>query len=120
MATEASASASVAVTAANVRGPKPEPPTSTGSSSPSSPDSPSDSIASVENRPALSFCAADDANTRLAISVAFKTAASCIMVAPVIHQSNESNRNCLLNAEGQNQRDLNQASLGIHVLVDRT
>jgi len=39
MTTEASASASVAITAANVRGPNPKPPTSTGSISPSSPDS---------------------------------------------------------------------------------
>ena len=42
----------------------------------SNPESPSDATAWVENCPALSFCAADGARTRLAISRAFKTAAS--------------------------------------------
>jgi len=58
IATDASASASVAMTAAKVRGPKANPPTSLGSMIPSNPAEPSAATASDENRASLSFCLA--------------------------------------------------------------
>src|SRR2546429_1569372 len=76
-------SARVAATAAKVRGPRPGPPRSGGSINASSPDWPSESTASVENRPALSLGPAAGANTRLAISLALKVASSWVIVSPL-------------------------------------
>src|ERR1700722_17210118 len=67
------------MTAARVRGPRSEPPTSVGSMIPSNPAGPSAAIASDENRASLSFCLAAGARMRSAISLAFETAVSCFM-----------------------------------------
>src|SRR5262245_9983990 len=82
MATEASASASAATTAPNVRGPTPQPPTSPGGIGASSPASPSGASASVENRPGLAFCPAEGASARPAISRALETATSWLIAHP--------------------------------------